>query len=529
MKEIEFNLLDEPWIKVLDLNGKIKEVGLIEAFSNAHEYERLSGDTVTQDVALMRMMLAVLYAVYLRIDKGRSIETEDDAAEFWKELWDEKCFDMGPIGAYLEHYRDRFWLFHPKYPFYQSPIKVWTEYQARKLIGDLSESNNKSRLFNAYANTGMKSISYADAARWLLYNNAFDDTSAKPKQKEKKLPSAGVGWLGKLGLVYVRGHNLFETLMLNFVLINERRPFPDGIALWEREPCVEERIERPLPNSPVELLTIQSRRLLLCRENGTVIKLFSLGGDIIPKENAFTEQMTLWRTDSEGNFIPKRHNPSRLLWRDYPSLIAGGENLRIPGVVQWSSLLDEYGYFPYPVLALSTCGVKYADKDFFAEDQINDGLSLNASLLSDIGKNWNILITNLLKLTDTCVYRLGVFATDLKTLQGYKRDQDRNVFDAAFHNAESKAYFLMDQPFRLWLSRIDPEKSDPEKVSSDWKKIVYSVIVSQLGMSFLEDAGPKALVGTCIENKDSNAFIRYRLLKHTVRKILNEGVDEQKE
>ena len=46
-------------------------------------------------------------------------------------------------------------------------------------------------------------MSYAQAARWLLYVNGFDDTSAKPKGKN--LPSVGAGWLGKLGLIFRTG------------------------------------------------------------------------------------------------------------------------------------------------------------------------------------------------------------------------------------------------------------------------------------------------------------------------------------
>ena len=62
-------------------------------------------------------------------------------------------------------------------------------------------------------------LGFAEAARWLLYINAFDDTSAKPKGKG--LPSPGVGWLGRLGLITGVGNNLFETLLLNLVLIKD--------------------------------------------------------------------------------------------------------------------------------------------------------------------------------------------------------------------------------------------------------------------------------------------------------------------
>ena len=75
-------------------------------------------------------------------------------------------------------------------------------------------------------------MSYAQAARWLLYLNGYDDTSSKPKTKGA--PSVGAGWLGKLAPIQAVGSNLFETLMLNFILLK------DGKELWEApKPCWE--------------------------------------------------------------------------------------------------------------------------------------------------------------------------------------------------------------------------------------------------------------------------------------------------
>lgn len=47
--------------------------------------------------------------------------------------------------------------------------------------------------------------------------NNYDDTAAKKKAKDRTLPSMGPGWLGRLGVVYVKGANLFDTLMRNLM------------------------------------------------------------------------------------------------------------------------------------------------------------------------------------------------------------------------------------------------------------------------------------------------------------------------
>lgn len=53
-RECEFNLLDEPWIKVMKRDGTIDEVSLITVFEQAHLYTDLAGELATQNVAVLR-------------------------------------------------------------------------------------------------------------------------------------------------------------------------------------------------------------------------------------------------------------------------------------------------------------------------------------------------------------------------------------------------------------------------------------------------------------------------------------------
>ena len=219
MEQIEFNLLEEPWIRAMKKDCTVEECSLTQVLLNSHEYLRLSGELQPQDVAILRLLLAVLHTVFYRVDADGNenpIEDEKQALRRWNELWQAKRLPGKPICDYLEHWKDRFWLFHPEHPFYQVPAaERGSEYTAAKLNGELSESSNKIRLFPTRAGKGKESLSYAEAARWLIYLNGFDDTSAKPKAKG--LPSPGAGWMGKLGLIWAQGDNFFETLMLNLV------------------------------------------------------------------------------------------------------------------------------------------------------------------------------------------------------------------------------------------------------------------------------------------------------------------------
>ena len=58
MKEIEFNLLTEPWIRVRLRDNTVREVSLTEALVSAQDYVDLAGEMPTQDAAELRLLLA---------------------------------------------------------------------------------------------------------------------------------------------------------------------------------------------------------------------------------------------------------------------------------------------------------------------------------------------------------------------------------------------------------------------------------------------------------------------------------------
>lgn len=70
MKEIEFNLLDEKWILARKSDCTVDELSLTDALLKAHEYVELAGELPTQDVAVLRLMLAVC-TLFFKILTGR--------------------------------------------------------------------------------------------------------------------------------------------------------------------------------------------------------------------------------------------------------------------------------------------------------------------------------------------------------------------------------------------------------------------------------------------------------------------------
>lgn len=515
MEKQKFNLLDEPWIKVMTVNNEEKEVSLSEALFEAHRFKCLDGEMEAQNAALLRMMLGLLYSVFSRVDVEDVpgiFENPDDALDRWEDLWNLQEFPSKPLNDYFSQWHERFWLFDSQRPFYQIPeASIGTEYTAAKLIGSIGESGHKVRMFSERAGEDKSRLTYAEAARWLLYVNGFDDTASKKKGKGP-LPSPGAGWLGRLGLIYAEGKNLFETLMLNLMLLDEEgdlwAPLTDkDCACWELgKPHTGERTEIPQPDNFAAMMTLQSRRILLKEDNENVSGFTLLGGDFFTPENAFCEPMTLWRgTEKKGQitYKPRRHDPSRLIWREFGSIIVSSEENHVPGIEQWiAELVGSRILGPvYKHVLFRITSVQYGDKDFFVTDSYSDQLSMYASLLTEKNKSWQKRIEDEIALCEKCAGYVAVLGKNLEIASGNTGEVSGSVYRERFYSA-------IDQPFRNWLYDLDPNESDFAGCIEKLRDHIISAAI-QLGRELVCEAGPAALVGREIENKDTKKSVLY--------------------
>lgn len=447
MQEKEFNLIDESWIRVIDNNCRITERSMLDVFEHAQEFVDLSGELPTQDVAVMRMLLAVLHTTFSRYSfdgEPAEINDPDNAFQLWSKIWENGRFPMKPIKKYLDSQLENFWLFHPVRPFYQSmAAKNGTEYLIPKLNGELSESNNKARLFKKSCMENNDSMSYSEAARWLLNLNGFDDTSSKPSQNAKKEQkqtgikkgSPGAGWLGKLGLVVVAGDNLFETLMLNFILVRNEKTSQKECPAWENDSnSAVERNKIPFPDNLSALYTLQSRRILLNRSEKRVTGYNLIGGDFFEKENAFIEPMTMWKKDSRSDiWTPKRHDDSKQFWREFSNVFTDAKDNHRPEIINWiQSLCDsENGCLPNNlILKTKIASVKYGDKDFFVDNIFSDSLSLHASLISNLNIEWQNKVVKAIECCGEIAKQVGILAKNIYCACGrFGRKGSRKCFD----------------------------------------------------------------------------------------------------
>ena len=512
METTAFDLLDEPWIRVMTHDRQIRELSLTQALLQSHEYRRLAGELPTQDVAILRLLLAVLHTVFYRVDLDGAddpIEERGQALARWRALRQAGRLPEGPIRAYLEHWHDRFWLFHPERPFYQVPgADVGTLYKAQKLNGELSESSNKPRLFPVRAGAAKESLTYAEAARWLVTMMGFDDVSTKVET------GTGIGWLGQHIDLYAVGDNLFETLLLNLVFLKDGKTVWEekNVPTWEKDPAKTAKKKKiAVPGDQAGLLTLQSRRTILVRDGDMVIGCHTTGGDYFGEDGAAAasnEQMTQWIKDPKvrngvTRIIPKSPCADRAMWRDYETIVDERQGqVPIPGVMAWLQRLREKGLLPDRTIRLSSVGIVYDKKRCSAADIVSDHLDFHAALLNEAGALWNELVGRKIDEIDDAAGRVALLAERLFRAGGGQPGSPAQ--DARKRQAKQDFYAAVDVEFRQWLSSIDPEQGDGEERRAEkdaqWREKACRIALRQ-GRDMVDRAGTPAFVGRWVDQK----------------------------
>ena len=539
-----YNLLDEPWIMVMTEDGENKKVSLKDVFRHAHEYQSLAGDMVTQDFAVMRVLLAVLHTVFSRVNaEGETYKyltmdnrylpqneiEEDDADDYaedlfetWETLWQKGRFPE-IVETYLEAWRDRFYLFDETYPFYQvtkesiAPDKI-NKAEAGTIFGKnmnrlISESNNKIVLFSPkYEGEKNKEILNADEiARWLITFQGYSGLAEKVifgKEKYK----ASKGWLFDIGGIYLLGENLFQTLWLNCMLYHTEESYriERQCPCWEYtgEELIKTYLQGKKINNLAELYTNWSRAIYIPADTDTK-KPFSLQDVKLPEidhKEQFLEPMTLWRFSQSGPnkdcFTPRKHKENEALWRSFGLLTLSYRNdtgkgkieaQRKPEIMAWLDMIkSDLGDKDIRFSAVSMKDDGNATS-WVPTDEICDELQISYDVIAD--EYWIPRINDAVEETKEVIESIyGRFLRDVKDIRGLG---DTSGFVG---KEKEKLYFMVDAPFRKWLSQLTVDDSK-EAAIKKWRKRL-KVIVETAAEKIRKNAGHRDYIGIDL-GKDS--------------------------
>ena len=518
----KYNLLNESWIPVIENESlKNKKVSLIDIFENAEKYKGLAGDTKTQDFAMTRLLLAVLQTVFSRFDydgkphpgivldeKFMQVEDVDEdevddyiesLQETWKMLWESKKFPE-IISKYLRLWEDRFYFLDDKHPFYQvrkdeiSDDKLKkgeaTEVLGKTINRTISESNNKVALFSPKNDFILnKSILTEDQAlRWIITYQNYSALTDKAVFDTEKY-TGDVGWLFQLGGIYLKGGNLFETLILNVILPfieNEHIGFIEK-PCWEYDSkkIIEERLLNKIPNNLAELYTNWARAIYIDL-NTNFDEALNLKVVVLPKNKDSVpriEPMTLWalneKKSKKADFFPVKLKSNESLWRSFglltiPEEYAKNNEIKgkLPYIIKY--IRDKQKFLGNYSINIEGTSIEHTrDASSIIVDEIYDSLSTNELVLSDIAEEgWISLINSEVNLSKKIVGGIfGYFISDLMTVRNDKSKDFKK-------QKVEELYYKLNEPFKDWLVSINKEDEKNKKIR-EWRVTLKSLVINE--------------------------------------------------
>lgn len=258
--ENRFNLIDEPWIPIVEVG----RVSLKQIFSEPY-YRALGGNPI-QKIALTKLLLAIAQAAYTPKD-------DEDWEKLGSEGLAQKCL------TYLEKWHDRFWLYGDK-PFLQMPKIALAEVQSFGAVLPEISTGNTTVLIESQIE---KNLTEADKALTLISLMGF----CLGGKKTDNSVVLSIGYLGKsstskpgpsLGFMgflhsFLLGETLQQTLWFNLFTtadVEKVSIYPAGVGIvpWEKMPegeCCD--IAQALKKSLMGRL-IPLARFCLLEENG---------------------------------------------------------------------------------------------------------------------------------------------------------------------------------------------------------------------------------------------------------------------
>lgn len=534
------NLINDPFIRIVDLDGNEREVSIKEALVQAQQIKSISGDCLAQDKAIERILRAFLYPVIEHFNANGEPEVLEDyeqALERWMNIWNQGFFPSEPLQDYLQKFENHFSLIDPLYPAFQvHETEEFIEFKAlngkiargdgrnprtiEKLVGTVFASKTRPRVWSDRYFSDHDAIPPEEAARWLIFINVFDDASFK-----KPSTDIHAAFCGQMTGIYAEGKNLFETLMLNLPLCsNDEILLTGNIPYWEMKPLGRSQVVVTPPDNPAYLLSFPYRRMnLTFNDEGQVTGYEVTGHHSFNTEKYRIETNGVFRNPDpeKGIELGFKKLSSEWIWKSYSDLFIDTDNQTRPGVIDWIETLISNYELDIPNLKFRSVTVDYKSMQCVIADMTEDSLILNSSLLSQSSSEWRqeigITVSNLKK----CAEQTGIFYKNLFIAEG--GDPSKNH---PFKLGESLFWNKIDQPFRNWLAGISSISDFMEK-ETVIRETVYS-ITGEIIQDKTATSTLKTAIGRTVETVKGKQTVETEfnlqkacsIYKYSVRKIM---------
>ncbi|MBD3226733.1 MAG: type I-E CRISPR-associated protein Cse1/CasA [Candidatus Lokiarchaeota archaeon] len=331
MSEISFNLLEDPWIPCMMKSNEYNTLSIKDCLFNANEVSEISSNNPLIVISVHRFLLAFLHKNY-----------GPKNAREWSEIYSAGHWNGKKLDQYFEKWKHRFELFNePENRFYQIKPNTDRKTPITKLNYALSSGNNTA-LFDHNWDSDIHPMDVENVAQLLItfQNYAVGGGRSKPFYYSDAPLISGI-------VTLLKGKDLFETLMLNFIRYDEEHPFiksddhPD-IPFWERDDrslCQDK--DGRYPYGYLDYLTWQSRRIWLIpiKDEGKIkVKnvIMAQGEKVSSEWNE--DPQKIYKLDKKNERKQIKVLPDRKVWRDIEALIRLNDstsNFISPKAINW--------------------------------------------------------------------------------------------------------------------------------------------------------------------------------------------------
>lgn len=517
-----YNLLTENWIPVRLTDDTIENIGIKNFFEKADTISDIACDLPTMRFAIFR----ILFAIFCRsIDE----DMEEESASLWKELWDSDSLPIEEINAYLEKHHNRFDLLHPEYPFLQTPSLHTKSGEWKELDIIVADSPGEGAL---YSQTDPRHpISFAEGARWLIHATQFDYSGIKSgavgddRVKGGKGYPMGIGWCGWMGCTIIRGRNMKETLLLNYVpRSNDSSDYGEAsdLPIWELPTPQAHKQDGLIATGQLSLIAWPQRRIRLRNNGSSFDGVLVCNGDPVDYLSQLShETMTPWRFSKPQSskakqdiYMPRSLDPGVALWRGLQSLLPYDN--RSATVKSVSTPTTTVPAFLPPktievvaqrigtvlprnfILNVEVSSMLYGTQSASFLEVVHDKLSF-PGLLAVTSEE--ALRSRALSAVDRAVNGINVLG-DFAANVARSETDSKEAPDNARNRAKESAFSLVDPFFRSWLQKLSTDATKAEDQLADWTAWLYHTLRNE-ARQISHNASPAAWHG---RKKDDFSF-----------------------
>jgi CRISPR system Cascade subunit CasA len=506
----EFNLLDEPWIPVINNDNQSERVSIIDAVLNFNSYKSLDCELPSENFAVLRLLIAFLYS------------SLDLTMENWEDYWNDG-FPEDQIRAYADKWHDRFWLIHPVQPFMQAAdlrTKDGHYFNLNKIVADVKPTS----VYYTRTLSSLQSVEYYEAAIYLLSSIGYDPCGAHvacvgdPRQGTTKGAVGRVyptlAQLSQMTGIIPTGSSLKKTLLLCAPAIDSeqlQQLEPDRVVggpndrpIWEKDPLKvggADKNHKLRPKGVIENLTVSSRRVKLVSNNNQVTQCIITAGDSVDLVNGRSyEQMCSWalRDDPDHKDLkiwkPVIRTPERSLWRGMQALLADDhDNSAVnkrPMVLEWEhELIRKRILSPSDKIVVNAVTTRYdVSMSSAVTDILNDSIPMPSKILDDAQSARTAI--EAVSLADKVAKIYVGFTRDVAyasgRTEGLTKEEGGAQFGVFYAHLQSKYY--------QWLSNFNDDDRDPME---SWKGILKKETID-LSNQYADLAPTTAIIGVTV-------------------------------